>query len=55
MQPDYLRELRLQNLERLDLDELHRQAETFNTPKLRRAVETITRLAQSETQEYETV
>ena len=53
--PNFLRELRLQNLERLNLDELHRLAETFNTPKLRRAVETITRLTQSETQEYETL
>ncbi len=53
--PDYLRELRLQNLERLDLDELHRQAEIFNTPKLRRAVETIAQLAQAEQQEYEAV
>ena len=53
--PAYLRELRLQNLERLDLDELHRQAETFHTPKLRRAVKTITSLAHSETQEYETL
>lgn len=53
--PEYLRELRLQNLERLDLDKLRRQAETFNTPKLRRAFEAITRLAQSDTQEYETL
>ena len=52
-QPAYLRELRLQNLERLDLDDLRRQAETFNTPKLRRAVNAIIRLAHSETQEYE--
>lgn len=52
-QPAYLRELRLQNLERLDLDALRRQAETFDTPKLRRAVNAIIRLAQSETQEYE--
>jgi len=49
----YLRELRLQNLERLDLDELRRQAETFSTPKLRRAVEAITRLVQTEIQEYQ--
>ena len=48
----YLRELRLQNLEDLDLNELYRQAAAFNTPKLRRAVEVITRLAQIETQEY---
>ena len=53
--PEYLQELRLQNLERLDLDALRRQADTFNTPKLRRAVEVITRLAQSATQEYETL
>ena len=51
--PDYLRELRLQNLERLDMDELFRQAETFNTPKLQRAAETILHLAQSEAREYE--
>ena len=53
--PDYLRELRLQNLEQLDLDELHRQAEIFNTPKLRRAAGTITRMAQAEEQEYDAV
>ena len=51
----YLRELRLQNLERLDMHELYRQAAAFNTPKLRRAVEAITRLAQTETQGYETL
>jgi len=49
----YLRELRLQNLERLDMHELYRQAAIFNTPKLRRAVEAIIRLAQTETQDYE--
>ena len=53
--PKYLRELRLQNLERLDLDELYRQAEAFSTPKMRRAITAIIRLAQSETQEYETL
>ncbi len=53
--PSYLHELRLQNLERLDLDELRRQVETFHTPKLRRAVKTIASLAHSETQEYETL
>jgi predicted transcriptional regulator of viral defense system len=50
--PNYLTELRLQNLNRLDMDELHHQAEFFNTPKLRRAVEIIIRLAQNELQEY---
>ena len=53
--PNYLRELRLQNLERLDIDELHYQAETFDTPKLHRAVETIVCLAQSGSQEYESL
>jgi predicted transcriptional regulator of viral defense system len=53
--PAYLRELRLQNLERLDLDELRRQAEIFGSPKLRRAVEAITLLAQTESQEYDTL
>lgn len=54
-QPAYLQELRLQNLERLDLDALRRQAETFDTPKLRRAVDAVIRLAQSENQAYETL
>jgi predicted transcriptional regulator of viral defense system len=53
--PEYLQELRLQNLGGLDLDELRRQAEAFHTPKLRRAAEIIARLAQEETQEYETI
>ena len=53
--PEYLRELRLQNLERLDLNELRRQAETFNTPKLSQAVEAIIRLVETETQEYESL
>ena len=51
--PNYLIELRLQNLERLNKDELYRQAEFFNSPKLRRAVEVIAHLTQNETQEYE--
>ena len=54
-QPAYLRELRLQNLQHLNMDELRRQAETFHTPKLRRAVKTIASLVHSETQEYETL
>jgi predicted transcriptional regulator of viral defense system len=53
--PDYLRELRLQNLERLNPEQLLRQAEALASPKLRRAAETITRLIQSETQAYETL
>lgn len=54
-QPAYLRELRLQNLDRLDLNELHRQASIFASPKLRRAVNAILHLANSESQEYETL
>ena len=50
--PGYLRELRLQNLERLNLDELDRQAAFYNSPKLRRAVEGIARLVQIEIEEY---
>ena len=53
--PAYLRELRLQNLENLDLDELCSLAEIFGTPKLHRAVNVITNLAQNDTQEYETL
>jgi predicted transcriptional regulator of viral defense system len=53
--PEYLRELRLQNLERLNLDELQRHAEIFATPKLQRAVEEITNLAHAEAREYETL
>jgi hypothetical protein len=51
--PSYMDELRLQNLELLDLDELHRQTEVLGIPKLHRAVEMITRQAQSERQAYE--
>jgi len=50
---NYLMELRLQNLDRLDLDELRRQAGIFHSPKLHRAAQVIARLAQNETREYE--
>lgn len=53
--PSFLHELRLQNLERLNLDELRRQAQTFGTPKLYRACEEIIHLAQAEAQEYESL
>lgn len=53
--PEYLHELRLQNLERLDIDALHCQAESFATPKLHRAVAAITRLTQNGTREYVTL
>jgi predicted transcriptional regulator of viral defense system len=51
--PDYLTELRLQNLELLNLNELHRQAELFHSTKLRRAVGIIARLTQNGAKEYE--
>jgi predicted transcriptional regulator of viral defense system len=51
--PDYLQELRLQHLDRLDLAELHRQAEEMGKPKLLRAAERIERLAEIEAEEYE--
>ena len=51
--PEYLRELRLQNLDRVNLDELKRQAELADSPKLRRAVKHVADLAESEALEYE--
>jgi predicted transcriptional regulator of viral defense system len=53
--PEYLRELRLQNLERLNLDELQRLAALFDKPKLKRAAKFIAELATTEAQEYETL
>ncbi len=50
---EYLRELRLQRLEDLNLDELQRQADLANRPKLRRAVARIRLLARTEAQEFE--
>lgn len=51
--PDYLRELRLQNMEQLNQAELRRQAELAHSPKLRRAAEFVIGLAQEEAEEYE--
>ncbi|MCJ7520247.1 MAG: hypothetical protein MUO42_11335 [Anaerolineaceae bacterium] len=51
--PEYLRELRPQNLDHLNLDLLQKQSDIFNTPKLRKAVEVITQLVHSEAREYE--
>jgi len=53
--PEYLRELRLQNLEGLNQDELHRQADLAGNPKLRRAADIVSQLARAEAQEYETL
>lgn len=51
--PAYLAELRLQSLERLDLEELATQARRFGKPKLARAAAEIARLAHAEAAEYE--
>ncbi|HFD38803.1 MAG TPA: hypothetical protein ENJ31_02975 [Anaerolineae bacterium] len=53
--PGYLRELRLQNLEQLDLEALQRMAARFDRPKVMRAAELLTALARAEAEEYETV
>jgi len=51
--PLYLRELRLQNLDSLDLEKLQRQADLANNPKLQRAAGLVVRMARSEASEYE--
>lgn len=53
--PDYLRELRLQGMERLNLAELQRQADLAGSPKLRRAAASVAEMARSEAREYETI
>ena len=53
--PEYLRGLRLQNLERLELDELRRLASVASSPKLLRAATFVADLAAAEAQEYETL
>jgi predicted transcriptional regulator of viral defense system len=49
----YLRGLRLQNLARLDLDKLQRQAHRAHSPKLRRAATLVGDLARTGALEYE--
>ncbi len=49
----YLNELRLQNLDHLDLDVLKRQTEVFDSPKMRVAAKVINNLIQGETSQYE--
>jgi hypothetical protein len=50
---EYLTELRLQNLDGLDSDEVRRLAEASGKPKLRRAAERIAHLVAVETREYQ--
>ncbi|RME63970.1 MAG: hypothetical protein D6790_03895 [Caldilineae bacterium] len=51
--PAYLNELRLQNLNRLDLDSLQRMAEQTGSNKLRRVAVYVTEQARVEAEEYE--
>ncbi|MGD2166240.1 MAG: hypothetical protein PVH50_12020 [Anaerolineae bacterium] len=51
----YLTELRLQNLEALDLDRLQHLADDTGRPKLQRAAARVADLARSEMAEYETL
>jgi len=53
--PQYLREMRLQNLERLNLDELQRLADFTSRPKMKRAAIFVVGLARAEAREYETL
>lgn len=53
--PDYLRELRLQNLDQLDMGVLSEYANRAGRPKLKRAVEIISNLVDIEDDEYETI
>ncbi|MBS3785052.1 MAG: hypothetical protein KGY78_11480 [Anaerolineae bacterium] len=52
---EYLKELRLQNLEELNLDRLQHQAELTGSPKLQRAAARVAAMARSEMTEYETL
>jgi predicted transcriptional regulator of viral defense system len=51
---EYLRELRLQNTDRLNLNELQRLAESMDSPKLKRAAKLIVEFTTAELEEYET-
>ncbi|HEV8583283.1 MAG TPA: hypothetical protein VGX68_29820 [Thermoanaerobaculia bacterium] len=51
--PEYLAELRLQNLDGVDPTELRRLAAALGKPKLRRAAERIVYLAEVEAREYQ--
>jgi predicted transcriptional regulator of viral defense system len=53
--PDYVRELRLQNMEGLNMEELRRLALLNGSAKLQRATELIASLVVDEADEYETL
>ncbi len=50
---EYIESLRLQNLEILDIERLHRLAERSGKPKLKRAAQVIETIARQEAEEYE--
>lgn len=50
---EYIESLRLQNLEILDIERLHRFVELSDKPKLKRAASVIEAIAQREAEEYE--
>jgi hypothetical protein len=50
---EYIESLRLQNLEILDIERLHRLAERAGKPKLKRAASVIEAIARREAEEYE--
>jgi predicted transcriptional regulator of viral defense system len=50
--PGYIQELRLQNLEFLDLERLDRMVDWFDSPKIRRCLLIIKDLARIESEEY---
>lgn len=50
---NYLQGLRLQNLDKLNLERLKKQSEVFNSPKMRSALKSIAQLNQDQTNEYE--
>jgi predicted transcriptional regulator of viral defense system len=51
--PKYLQELRLQNLNHLNLDLLKKQSEVFGSPKMRAATKNILQLIRDESGSYE--
>lgn len=53
--PEYVQELRLQNLDRLNVVGLASLAESLGHPKLRRAAALVADLARAEAQEYQTL
>ena len=50
--PDYLASLRLQNLDRLDIDKLRKLASRSGKPKLQRAAEIVSEIAAIESASY---